>query len=171
MDPETATKTETCIKDTPEWEQRRDVLLEALAQPVPAELVKHGTGQYGFSYDYVEWYDVADLLDQRAPGWSHELAVQYVPIPTSTGGSVVLVSVTATISIDYVSRQGLSAKVVTAPDKLEMLAKYVAQDALKRAAVMFGLTRELYHKAPAEPAAGAEADDGPFTGPVPQPGR
>src|SRR5207248_6439035 len=84
--------------------------------------------------DYIEWHTVADLLDQITPLWAH--AVRSI---TPIGD---LVAVTAAITINGITREGIG----TGPSDSEMGIKKAEHDALKRAAVKFGIARELYRR-------------------------
>ncbi|MEZ5347306.1 MAG: Rad52/Rad22 family DNA repair protein [Pyrinomonadaceae bacterium] len=82
--------------------------------------------------DYVEWHTVADILDETTPDWAHEIkAIDQI-------GSIV--TVIAAITIDGVTRQGIG----TGFAESETGIKKAEHDALKRAAVKFGIARELY---------------------------
>ncbi|MGE0131519.1 MAG: Rad52/Rad22 family DNA repair protein [Blastocatellales bacterium] len=82
--------------------------------------------------DYVEWHVVADLLDRIVPDWSH--AVRNI---VQIGD---FVAVTAAITINGVTREGVG----TGPADSETGIKKAEHDALKRAAVKFGVARDLY---------------------------
>lgn len=84
--------------------------------------------------DYVEWHTVADILDDAAPNWTH--AVKDI---RQIGD---FMTVTVAITIDGVTREGIG----TGPSQSEMGIKKAEHDALKRAAVKFGIARELYKK-------------------------
>ncbi len=84
--------------------------------------------------DYVEWHTVADILDEAAPNWAH--AVKDI---RQIGDLMI---VTVAISIDGVTREGVG----TGLAQSEMGIKKAEHDALKRAAVKFGIARELYKK-------------------------
>ena len=84
--------------------------------------------------DYVEWHTVADILDETAPNWAHE-----VKDIRQIGD---LMTVTVGITIDGVTREGIG----TGLAQSEMGIKKAEHDALKRAAVKFGIARELYKK-------------------------
>jgi hypothetical protein len=84
--------------------------------------------------DYVEWHTVADILDETAPNWGH--AIKDMAI---FGEFMV---VTVALTIDGVTREGIG----TGAAKSEMGIKKAEHDALKRAAVKFGIARELYKK-------------------------
>jgi len=82
--------------------------------------------------DYVEWHTVADLLDRIVPDWSHTVR-----------GIVQIgdfVAATAAITICGVTREGVG----TGPADSETGIKKAEHDALKRAAVKFGVARDLY---------------------------
>lgn len=84
--------------------------------------------------DYVEWHTVADILDETAPNWAHAVKdIRQI-------GDVM--TVTVAITIDGVTREGIG----TGQAQSEMGIKKAEHDALKRAAVKFGIARELYKK-------------------------
>jgi hypothetical protein len=84
--------------------------------------------------EYVEWHAVADILDRVAPTWSH-----------SVRGIVQIgdmVAITAAITIGDVTREGVG----TGTADNETGIKKAEHDALKRAAIKFGIARELYQR-------------------------
>jgi hypothetical protein len=112
-------------------------LLRTLRQPIDSRLIKTREGwtdRQGNTHwvEYIEWHTVADILDRVAPDWSH--AVRNL---TQIGD---LVAVTASITIDGVTREGVG----TGPADTETGIKKAEHDALKRAAVKFGVARDLY---------------------------
>jgi hypothetical protein len=116
-----------------------DQLLKRLSQSVQPEMVKQRVGwrdRQGRDHevDYVEWHTVADLLDRICPDWSHQV--------NSIKQIGDLVAVTAAITIQGVTRQGVG----TGSAYDETGIKKAEHDALKRAAVKFGIARELYRK-------------------------
>lgn len=113
--------------------------LRALKQHVDPNLVKTREGwrdRQGNTHmvEYVEWHAVADILDRLTPTWSH--AVRDIK---QIGD---MVAVTAAITIDGVTREGVG----TGTADSEMGIKKAEHDALKRAAVKFGIARELYQR-------------------------
>ncbi len=84
--------------------------------------------------DYVEWHTVADILDREAPNWTHTVK-DIRPIGE-------FVTVTVAITIDGITREGIGTGMATS----EMGIKKAEHDALKRAAVKFGIARDLYKK-------------------------
>jgi hypothetical protein len=113
--------------------------LRALKQQVDPNVIKTREGwkdRQGNMHmvEYVEWHTVADILDRVVPNWSH--AVRNV---TLIGD---MVAVTAAITIDGVTREGVG----TGTAESEMGIKKAEHDALKRAAVKFGIARELYQR-------------------------
>lgn len=84
--------------------------------------------------DYIEWHTVADILDDSAPNWEH--TVKDIRVIGD------FVTVTVAISIDGVTREGIG----TGSARSEMGIKKAEHDALKRAAVKFGIARDLYKK-------------------------
>jgi Rad52/22 family double-strand break repair protein len=84
--------------------------------------------------DYVEWHTVADILDEHAPNWGHT-----VKDIRSIGD---IVTITVAITVDGVTREGIG----TGKAASETGIKKAEHDALKRAAVKFGIARELYKR-------------------------
>jgi hypothetical protein len=113
--------------------------LRTLRQPIDKALVKTREGwtdRNGNKHmvEYVEWHTVADLLDRVAPTWSH-----------SVRGIVQIgdmVAVTCAITIDGVTREGVG----TGTADNETGIKKAEHDGLKRAAIKFGIARELYQR-------------------------
>ena len=118
-------------------------ILADLSQPLPETVVRQRVGWRDNSgeerwVDYIDWHTAADILDRACPDWSHE-----VRDITVIGD---MVAVTAAITIKGITRCGVG--VDSALD--EKGIKSAEHDALKRAAVKFGLARSLYrggHKA------------------------
>ncbi len=114
-------------------------LLRKLRQPVDPKLIKTREGwtdRDGNKHmvEYVEWHTVADILDHVAPTWSH--AVRNI---VQIGD---MVAVTAAITIDGVTREGVG----TGAADNETGIKKAEHDALKRAAIKFGIARDLYQR-------------------------
>jgi len=114
-------------------------LLRTLRQPIDPRLIKTREGwtdRQGNTHwvEYIEWHTVADILDRVAPDWSH--AVRNI---TQVGD---MVAVTVSITIDGVTREGIG----TGSAESETGIKKAEHDALKRAAVKFGIARELYRR-------------------------
>lgn len=84
--------------------------------------------------EYIEWHTVADILDEHAPQWSHE--VKDIRVVGD------FIAVTVAITIDGVTREGIG----TGSARSETGIKKAEHDALKRAAVKFGIARDLYKK-------------------------
>lgn len=84
--------------------------------------------------DYVEWHTVADILDETAPNWGHSIK------DMRQIGDIM--TVTVAITIDGVTREGIG----TGNALSDMGIKKAEHDALKRAAVKFGIARDLYKK-------------------------
>jgi len=114
-------------------------VLRTLRQPVDAKLVKTREGwtdRAGNTHlvEYIEWHTVADTLDRVCPAWSHSVRdIKQI-------GDMV--AVTAAITIDGVTREGIG----TGSADNETGIKKAEHDALKRAAIKFGLARELYQR-------------------------
>ena len=113
--------------------------LKELRKTVDPNLVRQRAGRRDrdgniHMVEYVEWHTVADVLDDKAPNWGHS-----VKDIRSIGD---IVTVTVAITIDGVTREGIgTGKAVS-----ETGIKKAEHDALKRAAVKFGIARELYKK-------------------------
>lgn len=113
--------------------------LRALRENVNPDLVKQREGWKDRNgnvhmVDYVEWHTVADILDENAPNWSHTIR------DIKEIGSFI--AVTAAITIDGVTREGVGTGEIDS----EMGIKKAEHDALKRAAVKFGIARDLYRR-------------------------
>jgi hypothetical protein len=113
--------------------------LNTLKQPIDPRLIKTREGwrdRNGNQHmvEYVEWHTVADILDRIAPTWSH--AVRGI---VQIGD---MVAVTVAITIDGVTREGVG----TGTADNETGIKKAEHDALKRAAIKFGIARELYQR-------------------------
>jgi hypothetical protein len=84
--------------------------------------------------DYIEWHTVADILDETAPNWAHRIK--------DIRKFDDIITVTVAITIDGVTREGIG----TGASRTEKGIKKAEHDALKRAAVKFGIARDLYKK-------------------------
>lgn len=114
-------------------------ILAELRRNVDPKLVKEREGWRDRNgnvqmVDYVEWHTVADILDDVAPNWNHHI------VDIKEIGDVMTVIVE--IEIEGVRRQGIG----TGNAHNEMGIKKAEHDALKRAAVKFGIARDLYRK-------------------------
>src|SRR6478672_3760900 len=113
--------------------------LRELRKNVDPQLVRQRAGRRDRNgnlhmVEYVEWHTVADILDEHAPNWGHSVK-DIRPI-----GDIV--TVTVAITIDGVTREGIG----TGKTASETGIKKAEHDALKRAAVKFGIARELYKR-------------------------
>ena len=113
--------------------------LRELRKTVDPNLVRQRAGRRDRNgnlqmVEYVEWHTVADILDEHAPNWGHTVK-DIRPI-----GDIV--TVTVAITIDGVTREGVG----TGKTASETGIKKAEHDALKRAAVKFGIARELYKR-------------------------
>lgn len=113
--------------------------LRELRRTVDPHLIRQRAGRRGRNgqmhmVEYVEWHTVADILDEHAPNWGHT-----VKDIRSIGD---IVTVTVAITIDGITREGVG----TGKTASETGIKKAEHDALKRAAVKFGIARELYKK-------------------------
>jgi hypothetical protein len=124
-------------KQSPDSDREFSAVLQQLSTGIRKEDIKRREGwtdRRGQVHyvDYVEWPTVADLLDKLAPTWSH--AVRNI---VQIGQ---FVAATAAITINGVTREGVG----TGSAESETGIKKAEHDALKRAAVKFGIARDLY---------------------------
>src|SRR5260221_654912 len=113
--------------------------LRELRKHVDPELVRQREGRRDMRgnvhmVEYIEWHTVADILDEVAPNWTHSVK-DIRPI-----GNIM--TVTVAITIDGITREGIG----TGRAGSETGIKKAEHDALKRAAVKFGIARDLYKK-------------------------
>ncbi len=113
--------------------------LRELRKTVDPNLVRQRAGRRDRNgnvhmVEYVEWHTVADILDETAPNWGHS-----VKDIRSIGE---IITVTVAITINGVTREGIG----TGRAINETGIKKAEHDALKRAAVKFGIARELYKR-------------------------
>src|SRR5258708_9069119 len=114
-------------------------VLSELRKTVDPNLVRQRAGRRDRNgnvhmVEYVEWHTVADILDEHAPNWGHTVK-DIRPI-----GDII--TVTVAITIDGVTREGVG----TGKAASQTGIKKAEHDALKRAAVKFGIARELYKR-------------------------
>lgn len=124
--------------------------LKELRKNVGPEMLKHREGWRGRdgkvrTIEYIEWHTVTDILDETAPNWAH--TVKDIKV---LGDFVV---VTVAITIDGITREGIG----TGSARSEMGIKKAEHDALKRAAVKFGIARDLYKRETESPEIETEA--------------
>lgn len=133
------TADEAAEQETPSNVLNFTTTLKELRKNVDPNLVKQREGwrdRNGNTHyvDYVEWHTVADILDEHASNWSHTVKdIRQI-------GDII--TVTVAITIDGVTREGIG----TGNGDTELGIKKAEHDALKRAAVKFGIARELYKK-------------------------
>ncbi len=134
----------TVVEEAVEKDTANNVLnftttLRELRKNVDPDLIKQREGwrdRNGNTHyvDYVEWHTVADILDEHAPNWMHTVKdIRQI-------GDIF--TVTVAITIDGVTREGIGTGMADS----EMGIKKAEHDALKRAAVKFGIARDLYKK-------------------------
>lgn len=97
--------------------------------------------------DYVEWHTVADILDNVC-GNHWDWRIQKIDVTEQVvvvHGSLTIRSESPDGSIELTTRDGIGMGIVGNQKNAEEVAiKGAASDALKRAAVLFGIARELY---------------------------
>ncbi|MBK8467060.1 MAG: hypothetical protein IPL32_14660 [Chloracidobacterium sp.] len=113
--------------------------LRELRKTVDPNLVRQRAGRSDRNgnihmVEYVEWHTVADILDEHAPNWGHTVK------DIRAIGDII--TVTVAITIDGITREGVG----TGKTASETGIKKAEHDALKRAAVKFGIARELYKR-------------------------
>lgn len=113
--------------------------LHELRKTVDPNLVRQRAGRRDRNgnihmVEYVEWHTVADILDEHAPNWGHTVK------DIRAIGDII--TVTVAITIDGVTREGVGTGKIAS----ETGIKKAEHDALKRAAVKFGIARELYKR-------------------------
>lgn len=113
--------------------------LQQLRKTVDPNLIRQRAGRrdrngHVHMVEYVEWHTVADILDETAPNWGHTVK------DIRAIGEII--TVTVAITIDGITREGLG----TGKAFSETGIKKAEHDALKRAAVKFGIARELYKR-------------------------
>ncbi len=117
-------------------------ILEELSRPLPESVIRQRVGWIDSEgehwIDYIEWQTAAEILDRVCTNWSYE--VRDVTVIND------LVAVTAAITIKGVTRCGVG--VGSATDETGI--KRAETDALRRAAVKFGLARSLYYRGDAK---------------------
>ena len=112
----------------------------ALLKELDPELIRQRAGgrdrtsNNNLVFDYLEWHVVTDILDEHAPSWSSQIK------ELREMGSIVMCHVAVTI--DGVTREGIG----TGPGLTEKDIKKAEHDGLKRAALKFGVGRQLYKK-------------------------
>lgn len=133
-------------------------VLQALKEPVPAERLqqregwKRGDGSVQM-IDYIEWHTACDILDENFPEWTHSIK------EVSVVADVVYCIVALTIA--GITREGLGCGMLS---RGETGFKKAEHDALKRAAVKFGVARDLYHKGEGQSEAYAGQGGGNYGG-------
>src|SRR5215471_5353385 len=143
-------------------DQDFSAILASLSEPLPENVIKQRVGWIDTTgeerwIDYIDWHTAADILDSVCPDWSHE-----VRDITLIGD---MVAVTVALTIKGVTRCGIG--VDSALD--ERGIKGAEHDALKRAAVKFGLARSLYRGAKKKAAGATGEKKSQSQGPDPSP--
>ena len=113
--------------------------LRELRKHVDPDLVRQREGRRDtrgnvHMVEYIEWHTVADILDEIAPNWTHSVK------DIRAIGEIM--TVTVAITIDGITREGIG----TGRARSETGIKKAEHDALKRAAVKFGIARDLYKR-------------------------
>ena len=144
-------------------------VIAALSKPFPPEDIATRTDKVtssGKPMRYLEFMTVVGRLNEAAPNWSSSHVEQepWMFGNTSKGEARVLLRADATIYIPGVgSRSHRGVAVVNAYNGGEDLWKGAISDAIKKAASLFGVGRELY-----EDPAPEDVSDGPLQARVQQ---
>jgi hypothetical protein len=123
-------------------------LLALFAKPTPPRFIKKREGWKDRTgnvhmVDYVEWHFVADLLDWASPNWQYRIEdCQWLDGVAVIRASIGLMHDDGT----YVWRSGVGTGTPNGQNAQahETAFKKAEHDALKRAAVKFGIARDLY---------------------------
>lgn len=135
--------------------------LELLREPFPKEKVKQRDGARGMRFDYVEGGDIMERLIEATDnfyGWR----ITSLEIINDGKSLAPYWMCRGTLSIPGIGdRDGVGTSVLLNEDA----AKSAVTDALKRAAVLFGVALHLYlDNGPTAPAPKAHAPSGPTHG-------
>lgn len=138
--------------DVAEAQDARDnlsrAILDLLSQPFPADKIKYReAGNSGKQLAYLETMTVIEHLNEHAPRWNLTIIDQSIhPFgQTSRGSQRLLLKATVSLYIEGIgSRSHVGVQVVNAEDGGEDLWKGAVSDALKKAASLFGVGKELY---------------------------
>ena len=122
-------------------------IYQRLSEPVPAGLIQLKEVEYKkngqkktFTLDVVSWYDTADLMDNRAPGWEMEVSD---PVITKDY-LMVKVKVTVHGSDGSASRENTGIEELSSSNFYgDVLSNAVAMS-FKRACAMHGLGRHMW---------------------------
>jgi hypothetical protein len=115
---------------------QQQTTLDELRERVPDRYLKHRT-QGGSNITYISWYDVCELLDDRAPGWSLEVK--------EVGERAGMIYVRVALTIDGVTRENIGCEDEDMKGYGDVFSNIVGM-ASRRAAALFGLGRHLYDK-------------------------
>lgn len=138
-----------------------------LSAPLDPAMIRNRYGWKGRDgnpvyVDYVEWQDVVSLLDAHAPGWGFQ-TTSVVPVHNGVAvtGDLTIPSVDEDGHLAITIRSGTGYGSIEDNDRNgERAVKKAASDALKRAAVLFGVAKQLYEKSDADRAAAAPRPQG-----------
>ena len=122
-------------------------IYQRLSEPVPDNLIQLKEVEYKkngqkktFTLDVVSWYDTADLMDKRAPGWEMEVSD---PVITKDY-LMVKVKVTVHGSDGSASRENTGIEELSSSNFYgDVLSNAVAMS-FKRACAMHGLGRHMW---------------------------
>ena len=122
-------------------------IYNSLAQPVPPHLIqlkkvefKKKDGSRGsYTLDVLSWYDAADLMDERAPGWEMQ-----VSDPIITGKNLLVkVSITIHGSDGSVTRENTGIESLNTDSYGDAFSNAMAM-AFKRVCAMHGMGRDMW---------------------------
>jgi hypothetical protein len=116
--------------------QRQATTIEKLRERIPESLISTRQ-QGGANIRYIEWHAAADLLDERAPGWTSEIK--------EVGSVAGKIFVRVAMTIEGVTRENIGYEDEKSSGYGDPFSNAYAM-AFKRAAALFGLGRHLYDK-------------------------
>lgn len=120
---------------------QRQTVFELLREPIPDSYIKtkqaRSKGGQTSDIRYISWYTAIELLDDRAPGWTCEIK--------EVGHLSGMVFVRVALTIEGVTRENVGCEDDDKEGWGDSFSNAYGM-AIRRAAVLFGLGRELYDK-------------------------
>jgi hypothetical protein len=118
--------------------------IKRLSEPFDARFIQQKPGPGGRRMDFVSHGTVTKRLNERAPGWSSRIVASGVDVTQSPkGGLLYTADVTLELTVAGVTRAELGTNNQPVADRGQAL-KSAASDALKRAAMRFGVALDLW---------------------------
>jgi hypothetical protein len=118
--------------------------IKRLSEPFDARFIQQKPGPGGRRMDFVSHGTVTKRLNERAPGWSSRIVASGVDVTQSPkGGLLYTADVTLELTVAGVTRAEVGTNNQPVADRGQAL-KSAASDALKRAAMRFGVALDLW---------------------------